>query len=462
MILNRIIFFIGLVLLLASFYLAVFVPASEFEKKFFDKVTKNKVEEIRTDLKEKAIQSEIVNFKMLPCYENCEAYSNVITKLRANIRYEGLLSYQLLNDKKQDVIYAGNSLNRIYNKQFDEALEKDFSSVLEKGVNEDNTASRQLVYFSRLNVSGTYYVLLLRFNYIDSSFNPNFYSYALVAVYAIGLALIIVYSSRTKQLEGNIEQITQLEEEIKTVKLESATKNQFLANFTHELRTPLNSIIGFSGMLKDETLGSLGNPEYVKFSNEINNSGIHLLSIINDILDYSKAESGKLKVNMVETDISKIIRQCVGIIAPRAAESRVELLESLFENHYVLMVDAKRFKQVILNLLSNAVKFTPEGGSVKVTIFPDLKGERLSIEVKDTGVGIAEKDIPTVLSLFGQVENQLSRRYEGTGIGLPFSKKLTNLMGGSFEIASQVGVGTIITLTFPFDKSLNSVYGKNF
>jgi signal transduction histidine kinase len=252
------------------------------------------------------------------------------------------------------------------------------------------------------------------------------------------------------------------ESEVEKLKRENVQQSQFLANFTHELRTPLNSIIGFSGLLKDETLGPLGNEEYIKYAEDINNSGVHLLSLINDILDYSKAEVGRLQVNMTETDIMKIIKQCFSIVAPRASESEVELLQSFSSDHCIIDVDSKRFKQIILNLLSNSVKFTPKDGSVTVSIFPDIKGERMYVEVKDTGVGIEEKDIPTVMSLFGQVETDLNRKYEGTGIGLPFAKKLTTLMGGTFEISSKVGIGTRITLGFPFDKKLNSRYAEKY
>jgi len=247
-------------------------------------------------------------------------------------------------------------------------------------------------------------------------------------------------------------------DEIEKLKKENMQQSQFLANFTHELRTPLNSIIGFSGLIKDETMGPIGSQEYLKYASDINTSGLHLLGLINDILDYSKSEVGRLKVNITEVDVVKIVKQCLSIVAPRASESKVDLLQSFSADYFVLKLDPKRFKQIVLNLLSNSVKFTPEGGNVKVAIYTDIQGEKIFVEVKDTGVGIAEKDIPTAMSLFGQIETSLNRKYEGTGIGLPFAKKLTNLMGGSFELSSALGVGTSILLTFPYDKKLNAEY----
>ncbi len=289
------------------------------------------------------------------------------------------------------------------------------------------------------------------------------YYVSLVVLFLISCSLILLYIFKTshsfsKKFDELFEEHQRSLAEIERLKKENIQQSQFLTNFTHELRTPLNSIIGFSGLIKDETLGTVGNPEYKKFAIDINNSGVHLLSLINDILDYSKAEVGRLKVNIAETEVVRLSKQCMAIVAPRASESGVDLLQSFADEHFILKVDSKRLKQVMLNLLSNSVKFTPEGGSVTISIFPDLKTNRLYIEVKDTGVGIAEKDLPTVLSLFGQAETNLSRKYEGSGIGLPFAKKLTNLMGGTFEISSKVGMGTRVTLAFPFDKRLNTEF----
>ncbi|MCB2082248.1 MAG: sensor histidine kinase, partial [Rickettsiales bacterium] len=183
---------------------------------------------------------------------------------------------------------------------------------------------------------------------------------------------------------------------------------------------------------------------------DIHNSGVHLLSLINDILDYSKADAGKLEVEMTDVDITKIMRNSMRLVAPRAQEASVNLTSELPKEHLVIHTDARRLKQVILNLLSNAVKFTPAGGQVKLSLWREMSDQAIIIEVKDTGVGIAPKDISKVMSTFGQVENELSRRYEGTGLGLPLSKRLVELMGGELEIRSKVNEGTTVTIVLPF------------
>jgi len=321
------------------------------------------------------------------------------------------------------------------------------------------------IYTNDSELKGIYVASLVKASEVPMLIFPLYFG--LITLFLGPLDIIALFIVRGRRLwkskERNFSNKTEgLEKNIEKLKHENVQQSQFLANFTHELRTPLNSIIGFSGLIKDETLGPLGNMEYSKYASDINNSGIHLLSLINDILDYSKAEVGRLNVNMDDCDIIKVIKQSFSIVAPRANESGVELLQSFSTKHCILKIDQKRFKQVLLNLLSNAVKFTDSGGSVTVSVFTDIKQTRLYVEVKDTGVGIEEKDIPTVMSLFGQVETDLNRNYEGTGIGLPFAKKLTNLLGGTFELSSKVGLGTRITLGFQYNKALNAEFEDNF
>ncbi len=230
---------------------------------------------------------------------------------------------------------------------------------------------------------------------------------------------------------------------------ESRQKSQFLANVSHELRTPLNAIIGFSEIIKDEVMGPVQNEQYKEYMHDIHNSGVHLLSLINDILDYSKAEAGKLDVKIEEVDVTKIIRNVMRLVEPKAQEQQVNITSDLGNTHFILHTDSKRLKQVLLNLLSNAVKFTPEGGNITLSGWEDSKHDQLVLEVKDTGVGIAEQDISKVMSTFGQVENKLSRRHEGTGLGLPLSKRLVELMGGTFSIKSRLNEGTTVSFALP-------------
>lgn len=230
---------------------------------------------------------------------------------------------------------------------------------------------------------------------------------------------------------------------------ESRQKSQFLANVSHELRTPLNAIIGFSEIIKNEVMGALANETYMNYIKDIHSSGVHLLSLINDILDFSKAEAGKLELQLSELDATKLIQNCMRLVSPRAEQAQVNLVTELPNEHFIITGDAKKLKQVLLNLLSNAVKFTPENGQVKVTAWQNVMDDSIAIEVRDSGIGIAPKDISRAMSPFGQVDSALSRKYEGTGLGLPLTKKFVEIMGGTFRIESEVNVGTTITITIP-------------
>ena len=263
------------------------------------------------------------------------------------------------------------------------------------------------------------------------------------------IALVLVASRAesiiTKQHEANVE----LAAQAASAEAENQNKSQFLANISHELRTPLNAIIGFSEIIKNEVLGPLDNKQYQDYVKDIHQSGVHLLSLINDILDYSKAEAGKLDLNIEEVDITKLIVTSMRLVSPRAEQAQVKLIEEVPKDHYIIKTDAKKFKQIMLNLLSNAVKFTPPAGQVKVSLWQNVVDGSISVEVKDSGIGIAPKDISRALAPFGQVDSALSRKYEGTGLGLPLTKKFVEIMGGNFQIQSEESVGTTITFTLP-------------
>ena len=229
---------------------------------------------------------------------------------------------------------------------------------------------------------------------------------------------------------------------------QSRDKSQFLASVSHELRTPLNAIIGFSEIIKNEAREQM-QKVYQEYVDDIHASGKHLLSLINDILDYSKAEAGKLQMEWAETDATKIIRNSLRMVLPRAETAQVMLIEDIPSHHLVITTDAKKLKQVLLNLLSNAVKFTPAGGEVRCQAWEDITEKRLILVVRDTGIGIAPKDISRVMMPFGQVDSTLARRFEGTGLGLPLAKKFVESMGGEFSIESELDVGTTITITLP-------------
>jgi len=285
------------------------------------------------------------------------------------------------------------------------------------------------------------------------SFFQSIISAGIVTVFILLYLALLITSRKAEKIIGKQHEEKVSLEKAKTVaEAQSQQKSMFLANVSHELRTPLNAIIGFSEIIKDEAMGPIGHPQYKEYIGDINASGVHLLSLINDILDYSKAEAKKLDVEAVDVDLTKIAVSCLRLVEPRAKQAKVELLTKVPERHVVLNADPKRMKQIILNLLSNAVKFTPEGGHVTLSIEADMLAGHVTLVVADTGIGIEAKDISKAMAPFGQIDSSLSRKYEGTGLGLPLTKKLTELMNGQFDIASEVGLGTTITLVFPLVK----------
>jgi len=224
------------------------------------------------------------------------------------------------------------------------------------------------------------------------------------------------------------------------------SKSEFLANMSHELRTPLNAINGFSDIMKKEMFGPLGDPRYKEYVNDILFSGQHLLSLINDILDMSKIEAGKMTLNTEALQMSDMISQVIRIVRGRADENRLKLIY----NEQVLPeieADPRAVKQILLNLTTNAIKFTPEGGVVTIVVEPKSAG--LIVKVIDTGIGISEENIARLAQPFEQIDSQHSRQHEGTGLGLALSKSLVELHGGNFKIQSVVEQGTTVIFTLP-------------
>ena len=222
-------------------------------------------------------------------------------------------------------------------------------------------------------------------------------------------------------------------------------KSEFLANMSHELRTPLNAIIGFSEILKSNALGPVGNPKYCEYAGDINESGQHLLGIVNDILELSRIEADELHLQEEPMDLADVLRSALVIVSERASREGVELATRIEAALPPLYGDERRLKQILLNLLSNAIKFTPEGGKVTVNAQAS-SAEGYVLSVADTGIGIAPEDIDKALSPFQQVDGKLTRAYEGTGLGLSIAKSFVEQHGGTLELESAVGVGTTVTV----------------
>jgi signal transduction histidine kinase len=232
-------------------------------------------------------------------------------------------------------------------------------------------------------------------------------------------------------------------------------KSDFLATMSHELRTPLNAIIGFSEIMAAQGLGPVGNEQYLGYIKDINASGVHLLAIINDILDLSKAEAGKLEMREDVADLRQLIGAALKMVQARAESSGVVLVSEIPAELPYLLCDERKLKQVLLNLLSNGIKFTPSGGKVAVSV--TRRDGELVIAISDSGIGIASADIAKAFEPFGQVDNRLSRKYDGTGLGLPLAAAMINQHGGRLTLTSEVGSGTTVTIVIPAQRLLPAI-----
>ena len=238
---------------------------------------------------------------------------------------------------------------------------------------------------------------------------------------------------------------------MKQAEIANHAKSEFLANMSHELRTPLNAILGFSEILMKQLFGPLGSERYRSYAQDIHNSSSHLLGILNSILDLSKAEAGKLTLEEEEVELPEVFSECLRMFRDRAAEKQVKLTVDLPADMPRLRADRQLVSQIVINLLSNAVKFTQNGGEVTLSLAHDGDAG-CAIRIADTGFGIAPEDLPRVVEPFVQVESAFSREYQGTGLGLPYVKKIMELHGGTLEIESALGQGTTVTAHFPVSR----------
>jgi PAS domain S-box-containing protein len=263
------------------------------------------------------------------------------------------------------------------------------------------------------------------------------------ALYIVG---IITDGTRRKQSEVDLKAAKLAAEE------SSRAKSFFLANMSHELRTPLNAIIGFSEVITSELFGKVG-PKYQSYAKDILESGTHLLKLINDILDLSKIDAGKFELHEESCDLTEAIRQALVFVRAPMEAAGIVLWENSADGLPPLKADARSIKQIITNLVSNALKFTPRGGRISVGATLDA-GNALALTVSDTGIGMDPDEIPLALTPFQQLDSAWDRKYQGTGLGLPLTKGLLSLHGGSLEIESELGKGTAVIARFPPERTL--------
>ncbi|MDH3597798.1 MAG: PAS domain S-box protein, partial [Rhodospirillales bacterium] len=247
--------------------------------------------------------------------------------------------------------------------------------------------------------------------------------------------------------ERDLTEIKRLVAEKEIVRLADQDKSQFLARVSHELRTPLNAILGFSEIIKNELFGPVAQRRYVAYGQDIHSSGQYLLALVNDILDLSKIEEHEFQLEDVVLDLHGLAEEMIHMLSLEANKQGISLSIDTAAELPKLKSDRRAIQQILLNLLNNAIKFTPSGGRIILEMRMDHDGN-LRLAVCDTGIGIAEKDIPEVMKPFTQIPNRLETEQMGTGLGLPIAKGLAELLGTELEIASEVGSGTTVTMRF--------------
>jgi signal transduction histidine kinase len=233
----------------------------------------------------------------------------------------------------------------------------------------------------------------------------------------------------------------------------NAAKSTFLAAISHELRTPLNAVIGFAELMKIETFGPLGDGHYREYVDDILGGGVHLLALVNEILEVTRIRSGEILIHDERVDIAAKIDRLIRSLRPDALRGGVQLNFRIEPNLPWLRADRERVWQILRHILSNAIKFTPVGGNVLVEAEQIETG--MAITVKDTGIGIAAEDIPLVFERFRQIDAGHARKYEGIGLGLSLARDLVELHGGRLSLESKKGLGTTVTINFPADRLIS-------
>jgi len=258
-------------------------------------------------------------------------------------------------------------------------------------------------------------------------------------------------------LIGELEQAKAISDEARhRAEAANVAKSRFLAQMSHELRTPLNAILGFSEVMKSEIFGTHAVPAYKEYSADIHNSGVHLLNLINEILDLSRIEAGRYELNEEAVSLLHVVSDCNHLLKLRASSRGITIYEVFEHDMPRIWVDERAIRQIVLNLLSNSIKFTPQGGEIWLKVGWTASGGQY-LSVKDTGSGIAEDEIPIVLASFGQGSNSIKSAEQGAGLGLPIAKSLIDMHGGTFTLKSKLRIGTEVIVTFPPERVMSAL-----
>jgi two-component system cell cycle sensor histidine kinase PleC len=283
--------------------------------------------------------------------------------------------------------------------------------------------------------------------------------YFVILAYRLYGSTLATLEARAEKdaLIGELEQAKMKSDEARRrAEAANIAKSRFLAQMSHELRTPLNAILGFSEVMKNEIFGPHSVAAYKDYSSDIHNSGVHLLGLINEILDLSRIEAGRYELNEEALTLAATVQECHHLLKLRAKNRRITIHEVFEPDMPRLWADERATRQVCLNLLSNAIKFTPQGGEIWLKVgWTAAGGQYLS--VRDTGPGIPEEEIPIVLDSFGQGSNAIKSAEQGAGLGLPIVKNLIQLHGGTFSLKSKLREGTEVVVTFPPERVMSAL-----
>ena len=295
--------------------------------------------------------------------------------------------------------------------------------------------------------------------YILAAMAVTAHSYFVLLAYRLYSSTLATIEARAEKdaLIGELEQAKAKSDEARgRAEAANVSKSRFLAQMSHELRTPLNAILGFSEVMKNEIFGPHTVAVYKEYSGDIHNSGVHLLNLINEILDLSRIEAGRYELNEESASLVGIVEDCHHLLKLRASNRGIEIHEMFEPEMPRVWVDERAVRQICLNLLSNAIKFTPQGGEIWLKVGWTAAGGQY-LAVKDNGPGIPEEEIPIVLASFGQGSNAIKSAEQGTGLGLPIAKSLIDLHGGSFTIKSKLREGTEVIVTLPPERVMSAL-----
>ena len=296
-------------------------------------------------------------------------------------------------------------------------------------------------------------------NYVLALFALAAEGYFALLAHRLHSATLATLEARAEKdaLIGELEQAKAISDEARhRAEAANVAKSRFLAQMSHELRTPLNAILGFSEVMKSEIFGAHTVPVYREYSADIHNSGVHLLNLINEILDLSRIEAGRYELNEEAVSLVHVVADCHHLLKLRASNRGITIHEVFEKDMPRVWGDERAVRQIVLNLLSNSIKFTPQGGEIWLKVGWTASGGQY-LSVKDTGSGIAENEIPIVLASFGQGSNSIKSAEQGAGLGLPIAKSLIDMHGGTFTLKSKLRIGTEVVVTFPPERVMSAL-----